>query len=341
MTRLDKLRSRRIDPQQVLAKASNEIYERLQEDDAVKYALGAMQPIDAEYTRNTFGESERIQNQLTAGYLRKLLKVDYEHQGSVTSDTHIKAHSDIDLLVVETRFISLEHPLQPSSPYKGDPFQDLMELRTEAEQTLRQAFPAANLDCSGSKAVSISGGSLRRKIDVVLASWLDTPEYKEGQGRHFRGVSVLDVADKTRISNKPFLHSHRIDERDRIEKGNLRKVIRLLKSLKYDADREPDFSSYDIASVAWSAPSKFWQVDSTQDLLLIDQCCKWLDYLSGNHNYALTLDVPNGTRKIFGGKGASFSGLSQLQTELHGLRVDIEKGLARSFRKLQEARIVY
>lgn len=341
MARLDKLRSRRIDPRQILAKAINEVYERVQEDDAIKYALGAMQPIDAEYTRNTFVESERVQNQLTAGYLRKSLKVDYEHQGSVTSDTHIKAHSDIDLLVVETRFISLEQPLRPSSPYKGDPFQDLMELRTEAEQTLRLAFPAADLDFSGSKAISISGGSLRRTIDVVLASWLDTLEYKEGRGPHFRGVSVLDVAEKTRISNKPFLHSHRINERDLIERGNLRKVIRLLKSLKYDADREPNFSSYDIASVAWATPYNFWQVDRAQELLLVEQSCKWLDYLSNHQDYALTLDVPNGTRKIFGSKGASFSGLGQLQNELHGLRSDIEKGLARSFRNLQEARIVY
>ena len=341
MARLDKLRSRRVDPQQILAKATNEIYERLQEDDAVRYALGAMQPIDADYTRNTFAESERVQVQLTAGYGRNSLRVNYEHQGSVTSDTHIKAHSDIDLLVVETRFISLEHPLQPATPYQGDPLQDLIELRTTAEQTLRQAFPAATIDCSGAKAISLSGGSLRRKIDVVLSSWLDTPEYKAGQGEHFRGVSVLDKLARTRVSNKPFLHNHRLNERDTGERGHLRKVIRLLKSLKYDADQQPDFSSYDIAAIAWAAPPKFWAVDPQQELLLVDQSCKWLDYLNNEREYAKKLEVPNGTRKIFAENGATFSGLDDLRREVHSLRADIEKGLARSFRKLQEARIVY
>jgi len=341
MARLDKLRSRRIDPQQILVKATNEIYERLQEDDAVKYALGAMQPIDAEYTRNTFTESERVQDQLTAGYERNSLKVDYKHQGSVTCDTHIKAHSDIDLLVVETRFISLEHPLQPVTPYQGDPLQDLIELRTTAEQTLRTAFPAATVDCTRGKAISLSGGSLRRKIDVVLSSWLDTPEYKDGQGEHFRGVSVLDKLAKTRVGNKPFLHNHRIDERDIGEHGHLRKVIRLLKSLKYDADQQPNFSSYDIAALAWAAPPKFWAVEPQQELLLVDQSCKWLDYVSQESEYAKKLLVPNGTRKIFADNGATFLGLNELRREVHGLRADIENGLARSFRKLQETRIAY
>lgn len=341
MARLDKLRSRRVDPQHMLAKAANEIYERIQEDDAVRYALGAMQPIDSEYTRNTYAESERVQNQLTAGYDSDSLKVNFAHQGSVTSDTHIKAHSDIDLLVVETRFISLEHPLQPASPYQGDALQDLMELRFAAERILCQAFPAATVDCNGGKAISLYGGSLRRKIDVVLSSWLDTPEYKAGQGEHFRGVSVLDKLAQTRISNKPFLHNRRLDERDASERGHLRKVIRLLKSLKYDADQPPNLSSYDIAALAWAPPPGFWNVDPQQELLLIDLACKWLDYVSAEREYALKLEVPNGTRKIFTSNGATFSGLDELRREVHGLRVDIEKGLARSFRKLEEARIVY
>lgn len=341
MARLEKLRSRRVDPQQILARATNEIYEHIQEDDAVRYALGAMQPIESEYTKNTFAESERVQNQLKAGYDRAARKVDFAYQGSVTSDTHIKAHSDIDLLVIETRFVSLEHPLQPTSPYQGDALQDLMELSIAAEQTLCQAFPAATVDCNGGKAISLHGGSLRRKIDVVLSSWLDTPEYKAGLGEHFRGVSILDKLEQARISNKPFLHNRRLDERDASEGGHLRKVIRLLKSLKYDADQPPNLSSYDIAALAWAPPPSFWNVEPQKELLLVDLACKWLDYVSTQREYALKLEVPNGTRKIFTANGATFAGLDELRREVHGLRADIQKGLARSFRKLEEARIVY
>jgi hypothetical protein len=341
MARIDRLRARRIDPKMGFSKALNEVYERIHEDDAVRYAIGAMQPIDSEYTKNTYLESERVQNQLTGGYKAIERRVEYEHQGSVTSDTHIKAHSDIDLLVLETRFVSLEHPLQPSSPYQGEPLQDLFELRATAEKTLCNAYPAANVDCSGAKAVALSGGSLRRKIDVVFASWLDTPEYKNGLGDHYRGVSILDKNEKKRISNKPYLHNQRIDARDAAEGGSLRKVIRLLKSLKYDADQPVSFSSYDIAAVAWAAPDNHWATPYSQDLLLVEHACNWLDYLVQERIYAATLSVPNATRKIFCDQGASFGGLEELRRELHGLLKDIKQGLARSFRKLEEARISY
>lgn len=341
MARVDRLRARRTDPQMHLAKAVNEVYERLEEDDAVRYAIGAMQPIDPEYTRNTFVESDRVQNQLSAGYDAISRKVEYEHQGSVTSETHIKAHSDIDLLVVETKFISLEHPLQPKSPYKGDPLQDLTELREAAESKLIAAYPKATVDCNGSKAVALSGGSLRRKIDVVFASWLETPEYQAGRGAHFRGVSVLDRDAKTRISNKPFLHNVLLDDRDRVETGNLRKVIRLLKSLKYDADQPVNFSSYDIAAVTWAAPEYHWAVPVNQELLLVEKAANWLDLLSTDQAHAAALSVPNGTRKIFCDEGATFKGLDELRREVHGLLYDIRQGLARSFRKLEEARVIY
>lgn len=341
MARIDRLRARRIDPQMALAKAVNEVYERIQDDDAVRYAIGSMQPIDPEYTKNTYLESERVQNQLTSGYKAIERRVEYEYQGSVTSDTHIKAHSDIDLLVLETRFISLEHPLQPSNPYQGDPLQDLIELRSSAEQTLCKAYPAATVDCSGAKAISLSGGSLRRKIDVVFGSWLDTPEFKNGHGNHYRGVSVLDKNEKKRISNKPLLHTQRIDERDQSEGGNLRRVIRLLKSLKYDADQAVNFSSYDIAAVSWAASEGYWVTPYNQELLLVERACNWLDYLSQEQVYASILTVPNSTRKIFCDQGACFDGLEELRREAHGLLRDIRQGLTRSFRKLEEARINY
>ena len=308
---------------------------------AVRYAVGAMQPIDNEYTKNTFAESERVQGQLSAGYEGIGRSVEYAHQGSVTSDTHIKAHSDIDLLVVEKRFVYLEPPLQPSSPYKGDAMQDRLELRHVAEKKPVSAYPSANVDCSGGKAISLSGGSLRRKVDVVIAGWLDTPEYKDGLGEHFRGVSVLDKPERKTIQNKPFLHNFRVDLRDRLERGGLRKVIRLLKSLKYDADKTATISSYDVAAIAYTAPDDWWTTPSQQDLLLIDRAGKWLDYLSSDPAYASTLQVPNATRRIFCEAGATFAGLDELRRETTGLLNDIRQGLSRSFRKLEEARISY
>lgn len=73
--------------------------------------------------------------------------------------------------------LSLEPPQPVSNTYQGDPVADLMDLRQRSIQILTRRFPEAEVDSSGAKSVSIEGGSLRRKIDVVSSNWRDTNEY--------------------------------------------------------------------------------------------------------------------------------------------------------------------
>src|SRR5207302_10277253 len=94
--------------------------------------------------------------------------------------------------------------------------------------------------------------SLRRRIDVVPASWLDTVEYQQGWDKKYRGVMILDAKARVRIANFPFLHNHHIDLRDQRSGGALRRAIRFLKNVK--ADGEVEVSSYDIASFCYWAP---------------------------------------------------------------------------------------
>ena len=94
-----------------------EVYRKMTDHgSAVRYAVGAMQPVNPGYTKVTYGEGDRIQNQLEKA-LTGNLKCQYEYQGSVTNNTHIKAHSDIDLLAIIQAFVTLELPQKPSSPY--------------------------------------------------------------------------------------------------------------------------------------------------------------------------------------------------------------------------------
>src|SRR5688500_14398631 len=115
--RLELLRARRVDPSFPIFER-REVYKRLsRETPAIQYAVGAMQPIDEEYTKNTFAECDRVQAQLKEGFGTANLRVDFDHQGSVTNDTHIKAHSDIDLLTLEWRYVLVANPV---TPYTGD-----------------------------------------------------------------------------------------------------------------------------------------------------------------------------------------------------------------------------
>jgi hypothetical protein len=333
------LRARRQDSNEVLAKSLYEVYDRINEDESVKYALGAMQPIDPGYTENTYQESDRVQNQIDLGLRREGLGAEFKHQGSVVSNTHIRAHSDIDLLVVEKRFYSLEPPLTPKYPYAGNVLQDLLQLRTVCETALGSAFPEAEINVSGGKAIAVSGGSLRRKIDVVISNWWDTVEYSKSGADYARGVEVLDKSVPARLKNKPFLHIKHLDDQDIISVGSLKKVIRLLKSLKYDSDGRVSISSYDISALAYAIPVGNLWVKSGHDLRLVEVASDFLRYLVDSPSALGTLDVPNGMRKIVCPDGASFAQVRALSEELDGLRDDIERGFTRSFKSLAEARV--
>jgi hypothetical protein len=341
LTRLEKLRNRRIDP---LIKVGelNEAYARLpKEDTSIQYAIGAMQPIDPAYTKNTLEERSRVEKQLNDGYRGMELSIQFDYQGSVTNDTHIRAHSDVDLLTVEQRFIAFQPPNYPTSTYQGDAVADLRQIRRGAVSILKASYPTAKVDETGSKAINISGGSLRRKIDVIASNWWHTNEYLNLKQKHWLGIEILDNDKGIRIQNKPFLHNKRIEDRDTQANGGLRKLIRLLKSLKYDSDEAINLSSYDIAGIVYNMKDSELYAHPGQDLLLINHCHIFLLYLEIDNGLKEKILVPNETRKVFCEDGATKKGLQEMRVALGVLLTEIEQGLNRSFKKLAEARITY
>ena len=337
--RVAKLQSRRTD---ATMKASTiyEVYDRISEDESVRYAIGAMQPIEKEYTANTYAEGDRVKSQLeTLNTLEPI--VGFEYQGSVTNDTHIKAHSDIDLLAIHNKFFSVQPPGTPIYPYKGDFLQDLKDLRQMSVTNLRKAFPAVDVNDKAGKCIALSGGSLRREIDVVISNWWDTVEYQKSGQKVDRGIKIFDSFLNECIENKPFKHNLLIDIKDREVGGNLRKVIRLLKSLKYDAEPPIRISSYDIASIAFDMPMASLVAPHGSELLLVESARSFLKMLIDNKSYREFVQVPNGMRPIFSSEGATLEGLVSLHREVVDLITDINNGLSRSFKKLGDARIVY
>jgi hypothetical protein len=340
-TRLEKLLNRRLDPN-IKVGGLNEVYNRLpREDSAVQYAIGAMQPIDPDYTARTVEERNRVEKQLADGFSASGLRVDFDYQGSVTNDTHIRAHSDVDLLTVETRFHTIEPPNTPATRYEGDPVANLRQIRRTSAMKLRSAYPTAKVDESGAKSIRISGGSLLRKVDVIASNWWETVEYRRDPQKYWLGIQILENDAGTRICNKPFLHNKRIEDKDTATNGGLRKLIRLLKSLKYDSDDNIDLSSYDIAGIVYNMTEGQLSSQRGQDLILINNCHTYLVILESVDSIRQAIEVPNGTRKVFCSEGATLAGLTQMRTALGVLIQEIEQGLNRSFRKLAEARIPY
>lgn len=338
MTRLERLAARRIDPMIKSAAQLNEVYRHIQQSDAVRYAVGAMQPIDPEYTKNTFAQGDRVKNQLERHLTQS---VEFRYQGSTTNNTHIRAKSDIDLLVILQGWCWLEPPQRSTSPYQGDTKADMRGLRHDSAQSLQAAFPEVTVDNSGTKAIALEGGSLTRRVDVVPASWWNTNDYARTQDETYRGVMIFDVATARFIGNRPFLHNMRIEEKDGRTLGGMRKAARLMKSLKYDSDIVK-MSSYDITSIAYNIPDDMLAVHPPFELRLVDACRTYCRTLREDSVLRNNICVPNGSRKVFDtAEGMTLDELDQLIHELDELAGDILRENARSFVKLAEARVEY
>lgn len=298
------------------ASVANESYEWLVE---------ATKPIDPEYTNDTFAEGDRIRDQLLI-QLDSRFSSEFEYQGSVTSDTHVRFHSDIDLLVLHGVYTS--YPNGYISDSKSIPEQEVLDalvlLRNASTTVIRRKFPEAIVDTSGSKAVSVSGGDLERDIDVVFCNWWNTQEYLDNKVLANRGICVLEVGKRTRINNRPFLHNWHINSKDDRVNGGLRKVIRLLKNLKYDKKpQEASISSYDIAGIAFNMAESDLKVGSGQYLKLAKNASGYLHNLIENSALRDNLFVPNHTRKVFGPSGTDLSQLKELSAELDALLFEI------------------
>ena len=283
--------------------------------DAMMYLVESSLPVDAKYTKKTYDEAARVEAHIKAGLDAAGHQITFEHQGSVTNDTHIRFYSDIDVLAATERYIGLQLPLTPTSPYLGNPIDDLKQIRTTCTTSLRSGFPAATVDTTKPRCVSISGGSLERKIDVVPCNWLDTTNYRNTRSAVDRGIEVLNVTTSRREENFPFLHNARISAKDARLGGNLRRAIRLAKSIRSDADAPIDISSYDICGLCYAMPDTFLSPISAPIITLLSHFIDYSIYVLKEDAYRNGLKVPNETRLLFGANGMSTSELLKLSTE--------------------------
>ncbi len=284
---------------------------------STRYALGALQAVSADYTRVSIETANRITNQLSkAG-----LNVEFRLQGSVPLDVHIKGISDVDLLALEKRFLTYHTAGTEAKrgyykyPAPRTSVEALLALRRQIEPALQAAFPSANVDMKGSKAVKISGGSLARSVDVVPSHWLDTISYQDSDDEIDRGVYVLDLKKMATVENHPFLHIALIKYRCDQVSGGLRKAIRLCKNVKADSDSTISLPSFDISAVMYHANLEALKVGRLFELSILSETQRHLDNLACNHDLASALLVPDGSRKIFD-TTEKLQGLNELSKEM-------------------------
>lgn len=303
-----------------LGRRSNQPYTR--------YALGAMQEVGPDYTRISIETAERVGNQL-----EKALLVTSRLQGSVPLNVHIRGISDVDLLTLSTWFITYETAGYRSrmgyytSPTSATSLGVLSDIRQGAETTLKGKYPAATIDTSGGKAIKISGGSLARPVDVVPSHWHDTSAYQSSAADHDRGVTILNKKVPETVGNLPFLHIKRVSDKCDSCAGGVRKAIRLCKNVKADAQLEGteiDLPSFDIAAIMYHLDPARMVLCGIYELLVLAETQRHLDALARDLQYAQTLTVPDGSRRIFDTR-AKLDGLVKLSIEMDDLLREVAK----------------
>ena len=271
-----------------------------------RYIITALKPISKKYTNKLIEQGDRVENQLKERLKYLYPGLDFRRQGSVSNNTHIRYSSDVDVLVIIDKFVTLEPPQQPTIPYKGEPLDDLIELRKDCKRELENAFPAANIDDSGANSIEISGGSLYCKVDVVPANWYDTNEYKQTLEEYLRGIQILNKKEMERKLNRPFIFNHLLHDRDMERRGATRMMIRLLKTIKADEIEEGnniEFSSFDIASIVYRMPDEYFSFNLTHPLDIFRNLIAWMHKVQEDENTRNHLMVVDDSRLIFDKNG--------------------------------------
>lgn len=304
---------------------------------SIRYAVMSMQMMDPAHTEISLREGARVRN-----HIEKELPgdIDYRFQGSVINRTDIRSHSDIDLLCITKAFYYLAPGQKTAYPWTGNPAKHLKDQRDASAKRLDTSFPAASVS-DGSKSISITGGSLARKVDIVAAAWNNTLDYLNTNDETYRAIKILDSSGQANNGwgdlpqNQPFLHNKLLDERDAETCGSFRKAARLMKCLKYD--ESINISSFDIVAIAYRMDTATLINCSSNQLMIVAVCCEFCRHLLDATALRESLMVPDQSRRIF--KPEGLTSTSDLEKLWQALRTLQDRIIAESTDSIQRRSI--
>ncbi len=325
--------------------ASILVNERMQSEDhyldtdVVRYVKRSMRAVDDDYTKRTKDAGEAVKQHLN----NELINVTYEYQGSVMTNTHIKGASDIDLLVICEKFEDTEinrvreclkipygySNIQLSrlrnyelsfSLYRGDSREDLSNLRRQIESIMISKYTIC--DISKAKSVRITNQHLHRDVDIVTSSWFQSLEYVlDGMPKEEKGIKIynknLGFAEGPDF---PFLSISRINQKSSESNGRLKRMIRFLKNVRTDSQKDIQLTSFDINAICYSIPvADYAYLDYKQLVYLLWSTMYHLWY----DNKLDKLKSVVGDEYVFKGKPNKIEALKALEDDVFKIHQDL------------------
>lgn len=329
-------------------------YSECHDSAAARMVLVAMSPVDEDCVAKSLEAGENVKKHLVDAFRKYEMQIPtFEYQGSVVANTQIKGASDIDLLVVNERSFKYDRDailkaysdsLVKSPPptytvrleeminwpsYNGNSLDDIRQQRRICEECLNNIYEECDL--SKGKSVRILNKGLDQKVDIVNCIWFDdTLSVIQGRNKPYRGIQIYDKkTDRWTNEDYPFLKIQAINNRDNETRGNYKRLIRLLKTFKEDAEGCTHISSFDIYSLLYLMPVESYAAKHDTTLALeLDQ------YLYAIVNQTIDPYSIKGIgcdEYVFRDKKEKFADLRQMFSDLH----DVCKKLSRT------SRIVY
>lgn len=316
--------------------------------DVEKYIRLAMRGVEPEYTQRSREAGNRVKNHLK----EVLTEVTYKYQGSVETNTHIKATSDIDLLVITDRFYTpdrseinakLNFPQRQNLPqksialleavinapsYTGNPEEDLSQNRLKSERKLQHEY----LDCRviKPKAITIKNKSLKREVDVVIASWFDNANaILNNQESDYRGVQIYNKDEhKREAADFPFLKIKLVNERSTATNGRLKKMIRFLKNIRADINhglhsKPITLSSFQFNAICYDIEMSQYKDKNIFELVAI--IFLQLNSLVVNDHHRNNLMSVDGSEPVFRDKPSMVHELKLLKEPIQLILSDLQK----------------
>ena len=178
-------------------------------------------------------------------------------------------------------------------------------------------------DISKPKAIKITNHHYPRDVDIVTSSWFDSFDYVlNGSQKEYRGIKIYNK-DKGYAEGPdyPFLSISRINSRSALTQGRLKRMIRFLKNVRTDAEKEIKLTSFDINAICYFIPvSEYINLDYKKIVYLLwyKMYHLWLD------GEVDKLKSVVGTEYVFKGKPDKVEALKLLEDEVWQIYNDLK-----------------
>lgn len=329
------------------------LYESLKDMDSTKlssintpdiYVRSAMSAVDDKFTSDIIQAGNNVKTHLSRG----LEDVIYEFQGSVMTNTHIKANSDIDLLVISDKFYKvppktdLENLLNSftltvgqknvvqnlidTPSFIGSSNEVLLDNRLKTEKILQANYD--DCDITKTKCVRIFNKNLKKPVEAVIACFEDDVfSIKNFREKKYRGIKIYEKNIGTGKTDHPFYTIDCINEKSAKTNGRLKKMIRFLKNFMFDSDYEyNELKSFGINIICYNIETYKYSSLHYVGLLFVIQ--EQLQKVCDDIGYMASLTSIDGSEKLFYDNSGNFlikkySEVIQLNKELKVLLNEI------------------